>query len=111
MTSRPSSVNSFARIEPVQPRPMIATSFLGSFWAMGSASSLARVPIRPSLEADGRTGIAFVMSVDPVAVVVPGAGIADHAPRAHIAIAAVNRIGEKSLPRVRKQQLEERLSI
>ncbi len=74
-------------------------------------SGLARVPIRPSLEADGRTGIAFVMSVDPVAVVVPGAGIADHAPRAHVAIAAVNRIGEKSLPRVRKQQLEERLSI
>src|SRR5271169_6337533 len=96
MTSRPSSVNSCARIEPVQPRPMIATSFLGSFWAMGFASGLAGVPIDPSLDADGGTGVAFVMPGDPIAVIVAGARITDHAPRAHVSIAAVDRIGEKS---------------
>src|ERR1700720_3455492 len=53
-------------------------------------------------------GIALVVTVDPVAVVVPGARIADHAPRAHVAIAAVDRIGEESLSRVSEQQLEKR---
>jgi hypothetical protein len=32
-------------------------------------------------------------------------------PGAHIAIAAINRIGEKSLPYVSEQQFEERLSV
>src|SRR5258707_2370677 len=34
ITSRPSSVSSLAMIDPVQPRPMITTSFFGSLLAM-----------------------------------------------------------------------------
>ena len=37
-------------------------------------SGLARIPIRPALEADRRTGIALVVAIDPVAVIVAGAG-------------------------------------
>src|ERR1700722_1023364 len=111
-TSRPSSVNSFARIEPVQPSPMIATSFLGSLRAIViRPSGFARVPIHSAFKADGRTGITLVVTIDPVAVIVAGAGKADHAPRAHVAIATVDRISEKSLLRVFDQKLEERLAV
>ena len=55
-TSRPSSVNSFARIEPVQPSPMIATSFLGSLRAILFALQVLRAfqSARPSRLTGGR---------------------------------------------------------
>ena len=89
---------------------MITTSFLGSFRAIGPLSALVDVPIRPSHDADGRKRIALVMAVDPVAIIVARAWKADHAPGAHVAIAAVDRIGEKTLLRVLQQQFEERLA-
>jgi hypothetical protein len=56
-------------------------------------------------------GIALVVTLHPVTVIVTGAGKADHAPRAHIAIAAVDRVSEKSLLRVFQEQREERLTV
>src|ERR1700752_5114305 len=111
MTSRPSSVSSCARIEPVQPRPMIATSLWGSLRAIVRPSGLAWIPIPPSHEADGRMWVALVMTLNPGAILVTGAGIADHSPRAHVTIAAVNRVGEKSLVHVCQQLFEERLPV
>src|SRR5271166_5801841 len=73
---------------------------VGELARHGSPSGFARIPLRPSHKADGRTGVALVMTLDPVAVIVTSAGIADHALRAHVAIAAVNRVGEKSLVHV-----------
>src|SRR3569623_585514 len=94
MTSRPSSVNSCARIEPVQPSPMITTSFFGSFVAM--PSPCLRRPLGAAFEADRRQREALVVAVDPVPIVVAGAGESDQLPLVHVAVAAVNRIGKKA---------------
>ena len=109
-TSRPSSVSSCARIEPVQPSPMMTTSFVAAC-APCLASGLVGVHSAAPDDADGRMGIALVVTADPVAVIVTGAREADHLPRAHVAIAAVDRIGEKSLLHVLEQALEERLAV
>jgi hypothetical protein len=42
---------------------------------------------------------------------VTGAGKADHAPSAHIAITVVDRVSEKSLLRVFQEQRKERLTV
>src|SRR2546423_15216452 len=51
--------------------------------------------------------ITLVVAVDPVAIVVTGAGEADHLPRRHVAVSAIDRICEKSLPRILEDLSEE----
>src|SRR5262249_42867468 len=94
MTSRPWSVSSCAMIEPVQPSPMITTSFFGSRFAI--AASTLRRPFRAARDAHRRQREALVVAVDPVEIVVAGAREADHLPRRHVAVAAVYRVGEEA---------------
>src|SRR5438105_3180970 len=98
-TFSPAVLNSWAMIEPVQPSPMITTSFLGSIRAM--ALGLL------SIDGDRAFWIRHVMLADMVAVVVARPGKADHLPARHVLIAAIERIGEKALHRVLQHQLEE----
>src|SRR5665213_1919617 len=108
MTSSPSSVNSLARIQPVQPRPMMTTSFLGSLRAM--ALPLRR-PFRAACETHWRQWIGLVVTIDPVEIIVAGAGEADHLPGHHVAIAAIDRIGEKPHLDILDGLREERLAV
>src|SRR5690242_11507893 len=55
--------------------------------------------------------IAFVVAADPIAIVVADAGESDHLPSDHVAIAAVNGIGEESLGHVLQQRAEKGLRI
>src|ERR1700723_3960070 len=95
MTSRPASVSSCARIDPVQPSPMITASFGGSLVVMGLGT--LRCPLGAPREAHGGMGITLVVPAHPVSIVVAGAGIADHFPAAHVFVAAIDWIREKSL--------------
>ena len=58
-------------------------------------------------DADGRQREAFVVPIDPVAIVVARTRKADHFPGRHIAVAAVDRIGEEAFLRVVEQLVEE----
>ena len=60
---------------------------------------------------DGRQRKALVVAVDPVEIVVAGAGEADHFPRHHVAVAAVDRVGEEAHLDVLDGLLEERLAV
>src|SRR4051812_17001557 len=111
MTSSPSSVSSLAMIDPVQPRPMMTTSFFGSLRAMGVSSTAFRRPVHSARDADGRKRKALVVTVDPVEIVVARAGVPDHPPRDHVAVAAIDRIGKETLLHVLDRLLEERLSV
>src|SRR5580765_9039466 len=96
-------------MEPVQPRPTIATSICGSFCAMiGSALG---IPLRSPLDADRRMRIGLIVARHPVAVVIARAGKADHFPRAHVAVTAIERVGKKPLLHVRDEIFEELLAI
>src|SRR5262245_28040982 len=110
MTSRPSSVSSWAMIEPVQPRPMMTTSFLGSLPAMAASASL-RCPVRSAHDADRRKRKALVVTADPVEIIVARPRKSDHSPRDHVAIAAMDRISKEPLFDVRENLLEERRAI
>src|SRR5947209_7090465 len=109
MTSSPSSVNSWARIEPVQPRPMTTTSFLGSLRDIGP--STLRRPFRAAGDAHRRQRKPLVVAVDPIQIVVSGARKADHLPRRHVAVAAVDRIGEEAHLHVLDGLLHEGLAV
>lgn len=60
-------------------------------------------PIGATGDTDRRIGVAFVVTLDPVAIVVTNAGKTDHLPAGHVAIAAVDRIGEESFGHVLQQ--------
>src|SRR5262245_33290034 len=109
MTSSPSSVSSCAMIEPVQPSPTITTSFFGRMRAM--RVSPFRRPVRAAHHAHGRQRIALVVAVDPVQIVVTGAGKPDHLPRNHVAVAAVDRVGEEAGFDVDDDPLEKRSAV
>src|SRR5471032_2388550 len=98
-TFRPASVSCWARIEPVQPRPMITASRLGSSLA------ISRLPI----DGNGTFGIRLVVLVDMVAIVVARAGKADHLPARHALVAAIERIGEETFHGVLEHQFEKLL--
>src|SRR4051812_9783984 len=108
MTSSPSSVSSCAIIEPVQPSPTITTSFLGS--TRGMDLSAFRCPIRASKHARGWQRITLVVTIDPVAIIVTGAGEADHFPGDHVPISAVDRVGKEASLDVLNDLLEEILA-
>ena len=52
-----------------------------------------------------------IMTVDPVAIVVVRAWKTDHLPRGHVFVAAVDRVGEEAVPRVREDEREEALAV
>ena len=56
-------------------------------------------------------GIAFVVTVYPVAIVVPDARKSDHRPADHVLVAAVDRIGEEAFGHIFQQRIEEALRI
>src|ERR1051326_7811157 len=60
---------------------------------------------------DRRQRDPLIMTVDPVAVVVMRAGETDHLPRRHVPVAAVDRIGQKTVLRVFEDQVEEFLGL
>src|SRR5271155_4350107 len=62
-----------------------------------------------SANADGRMRVAFVVPLDPVAIVVTGAGEADHFPGRHVTIAAVNGVSKEAVTRILQQYVKERL--
>ena len=53
-----------------------------------------------SADADNRQGDAFVVTIDPVAVIVMCARKSNHLPRRQIFVAAIDRIGKKAISRV-----------
>src|SRR5581483_1769452 len=109
ITSRPASVSSCARIEPVQPRPTITASFGGSL--RGMAESAPGSPLRSPADADGRVRVTLVVAAHPVAIVITRARKADHLPSAHVTVGAVDGIGEEPCLGVLQQRLEKLLAV
>src|SRR6185437_3764142 len=111
MTCSPASASSLATIEPVQPSPTITTSLAGRRSVIASRSALLHGPLRPAGDADRWQGVTLVVAAHPVAIVVARTGKSDHLPRAHVAVAAVDRICKEALLDVLDQLLEESLAI
>src|SRR5262249_50337291 len=76
-----------------------------------ASSALARRPLNAPADADRRMRVTLVVAPDPVAVVVTCPGEADHLPRAHVSVAAVNRVGEESLLDILDDLREEGLAV
>src|ERR1700712_2556987 len=83
---------------------MMTTSLRGSLLAI---SALSWLPFRPANQAHRRMRGAVVVGLDPVAKIVAGAREADHRPAGHVAVAAINGIGEEALLGVLQQEREE----
>src|SRR5690348_7871342 len=109
-TLSPSSVSSWARIAPVQPNPIRRTSTSGSLVAIVSPSGFRR-PARPAVKADRRQRKRFVVLGDPGPVVVARPGEADQLPADHVAVAAVDRVGEEALDSVLLHHREEGVAL
>src|SRR6185312_1501847 len=62
-------------------------------------------------DGDRRQRDALIVTIDPFAIVVMRAGKADHLPRRHVPVAAVDRVGQKAVLRVFEDQLEEVLGL
>src|ERR1700712_1401596 len=95
-TFNPASVSCWARIAPVQPRPMITASLRGSSFANSHLS----------VDGDRTLGIRLVVLVDMVAIVVARAGKAYHLPARHALVAAIERVGEEAFHGVLQHQFE-----
>src|SRR5690242_13190320 len=106
-TFSPESVSSWPRMAAVHPNPTSTTSTPGSLRAM--SASAAGVPIGAALQAHGRQGKALPVLAHELAIVVAGAGEADHAPGGHVVVAAMDGVGEEPLNGVLEQQAEKRL--
>src|SRR6202030_1705874 len=101
-TFRPALVSSRAMMAPVQPSPIVTASTSFSRVTM-SASPLGKVRDRLRLG-----DVAFVaILVDEIGVGRRQAGIAEHPPRRHVAVAAVDRGAEEALHGQRQQAGEE----
>src|SRR3569623_1508438 len=107
-TSRPASVSSWARMAPVQPKPTITTSLRGSLRAI--VLPFVR-PFRAAGDRHRAVRIRLIVLADVVAVVVTRARKTDHIPRHHVAIAAIDRIGEEALHGVLQHEIEEHLAV
>src|ERR1051325_1091504 len=115
-TLSPARVSASARIEPVQPSPTMTASTGGNLRVIGpgppqkaplAAALSARRPFGAALDANRRQRIGLVVALHPVAVVVARTREADHFPANHVAVAAIDRIGEEPLFRVLQQKVEE----
>src|SRR5471032_937618 len=95
-TFSPASVSCWARMAPVQPRPMITASLRGSTFANSHLS----------VDGDRALGIWLVVLVDMVPVVVARPGKANHLPTRHVLVAAIERVGKEAFHSVLQHQLE-----
>src|SRR5579872_6033544 len=111
ITSSPASANSFATIEPGQPSPTITTALGGRRCVIAFRSALLDRPLRTPGYADRRQRVAFVVAAHPVPIVIARAGKSDHLPRAHVAVAAVDRVRKEALLHILQDLLEEGLPI
>src|SRR3984957_16483354 len=98
-------------MEAVQPRPIMATSLGGSLLGIALLATKLPRPIRLIVDADRWQRNALVMAIDPVAIIVMRARKADHFPRHHVPVAAIDRIGEKTGLRVGENEFEEGLAV
>ena len=80
----------------------MATSFGGSLPAISLL-----LPVRVIADPYRGQRIPLVVTPDPVTVVVASTRKANHLPADHVAVAAINRVGEEALLRVLQQLLEE----
>ena len=62
-------------------------------------------------DADDRQSDALVVTIDPVAVIVMCAREANHLPGGHVFVAAIDRIGQKAVFRVRQYLTKKRLGV
>src|ERR1700722_4769186 len=93
MTSSPASVSSCARIEPVQPRPIMTTSFLGRLRVTGGPQLRLWSPFGASGDTDRRQREALVVTAHPVEIVIAGTRIAYFFLLFHFHVLAIIRIG------------------
>src|ERR1700692_847200 len=101
-TFMPALVNSRAMMAPVQPSP-IATASTSFNRVTMSASPSGKVRDRLRLG-----DVAFVaIFIDEIGVGRRQAGITEHPPRRHVAVAAIDRIAEEALHGQRQQPGEE----
>jgi hypothetical protein len=68
------------------------------------------IPVRAALKADRGEWKAFAVLGNVISVVVSCARKADHLPSRHVAVAAVDRIGKKSLNRDLEKLVEKRFA-
>ena len=82
------------------------------FWKLARHARLSlSASIRRGPHAHRRKREAFVVTFDPVEIIVARAGVADHFPRHHVAIAAINRVGEEALCTSLTALFEELLAV
>src|SRR5438105_7671481 len=120
---RPDSASSFAMMVPVRPTPTIATSTGLSLVAMAAPPVIAaeqdvlRVPVLvylgdaldDILDRYRRCVVGHAVLLDVRGVDGRDAREADQLPAGLVAVAAIDRIGEEALQRVREQHVEEEL--
>src|ERR1700756_4241609 len=108
VTLRPASHNSWARIDPVHPSPMITASFAGNFFAMPPpfAPTALTSPVRVILDGDRGERDRLVVPVHPFAIVVMGSWEADHLPCRHVLVASIDWVGKESCLGVVEDLLE-----
>src|SRR5262245_45216953 len=104
-TVRPALVSSRAMMLPVQPMPTMTAST--SFNRVAMSAPSGKVGDRLRL---GDVALAAVL-IDQVGVGCRQAGKADHPPRRLVAVAAVDRVGEKALHGEGEQRLEKLLAV
>src|SRR5262245_57559744 len=85
--------------------------FFGKLARHGSASATLRRPFRSAREADRGKRKALVVTVYPVQIIVARPRKPDHAPRNHVAVAAMDRISKETLFDICKHLFEERRAV
>ena len=80
----------------------MATSFGGSLRAI-----VLIFPVRMIGDPNRGQREPLIMATDPFSIVVTSTGKADHLPGDHVAVAAINRVGEKALLGVLQKLFEE----
>src|SRR5690606_31660244 len=104
-TRWPATASSLPIIEPVQPPPMMATSTGGSFSAM-LVLLVGGVGLGHG-DGDRLAGPLHAMALDVIGEAGVGAGETHQLPAHHVAIAAVQRVREKTFDGGLQQGLEE----
>src|SRR6202030_1439053 len=116
-TFNPVFASSNAVREPVNPTPIVTTSTsfrrFAIFRLLGFSSGDARIHVYAAMRILAEAGRCSVdldaVLIDHVVVRSVGSGKADHPPRHHVAVAAVNRVAEVTLqgalPEMRKENV------
>src|ERR1700731_22636 len=114
-TFNPVFASSNAVREPVNPTPIVTTSTgfrrFAIFRLLGFSSGDARIHVYAAVRILADTGRCPIdldaVLIDHVVVRSVGSGKADHPPRHHVAVAAVNRVAEVTLQSALPQMREE----